>query len=95
MTIAKVDYNQCDITLALRKLGASVCLIHTVGNGCPDMVVGYRGENFLLELKDGSKPKNKQRLTRDEERWHEKWKGQVAVVKDIYEAIKVINKRSE
>jgi DNA-binding NarL/FixJ family response regulator len=37
---AKVDANQTEITAALRQMGATVQHIHTVGKGCPDLLVG-------------------------------------------------------
>lgn len=77
---AKVDANQPEITGALRRIGASVQPIHTVGKGCPDLLVGYLGLNIVLELKDSEKPKSKQNLTEDELEWHREWKGQVAIV---------------
>ena len=51
---AKVDANQAEIVQALRQIGAVVQSLAAVGNGCPDLLVGYRNRLFLLELKDGS-----------------------------------------
>ena len=61
-------------------LYAKQCRWHMVGRGCPDLLVGYRGVNYLLEVKDGEKPKSAQKLTPDEDAWHFMWMGQVAVV---------------
>lgn len=63
---ARVDANQAAIAEALRSCGATVQLIHTVGKGCPDLLVGFGGINLLLEVKDGSKPPSKRKLTPDE-----------------------------
>jgi hypothetical protein len=52
---AKVDANQREVVAALRGAGASVQLLHAVGEGCPDLLVGYKGLTMLLEVKDGSK----------------------------------------
>lgn len=52
---AAVDANQTAIIRALRKAGVSVQPLHTVGQGCPDIIAGFRGVNYLLELKDGSR----------------------------------------
>lgn len=87
---ARVDGNQVIITQALRDLGASVQPLHTVGKGCPDLLVGYRGVNWILELKDDSQPPNKRRLTTDEQTWHDSWKGTVYVVETVEEALSVI-----
>jgi hypothetical protein len=48
---AKVDANQREVVAALRGAGATVQLLHAVGEGCPDLLVGYRGGNYLLEVK--------------------------------------------
>ncbi len=68
----------------------SVCCIHEVGNGCPDLLVGSFGKNYLLELKDPSQPPSRRDLTPDERKFHEDWRGQVAVAHDLDEAIAVI-----
>jgi hypothetical protein len=46
--------------------------------------------NYLLELKDSSKPPSKRRLTDDEQAWHEQWKGQVNVVCSPKEALEIV-----
>ena len=53
---ARIDRNQPEIVEALRKLGASVQPLHTVHDSVPDLLIGYQGRNFLLEVKDGTKP---------------------------------------
>lgn len=90
---ARVDANQRQIVAALRAIGATVQLLHTVGRGVPDLLVGFRGINYLLEIKDGAKPPSKRRLTPDERRWHELWRGQVAVVSSVDEALEAIHAR--
>ncbi len=80
MRAAKVDHNQRAIVAALRAKGATVQLLHAVGRGCPDLLVGYRGLNLLIEVKDGSKPPSARRLTPDQVIWHRAWAGHVEVV---------------
>ena len=65
-TAAKVDANQPEIVAALRLAGATVAITSAVGKGFPDLVVGYEGVNYLLEVKDGKKNPSKQRLTSDQ-----------------------------
>ena len=77
---ARVDRNQQEIVQHLRKLGATVQPLHTVGQGCPDLIVGYGGLNYLIEIKDGEKPPSARKLTPDEQAWHDDWCGQVCVV---------------
>ena len=87
---SKVDDNQQEIADALRKAGASVQFLHGVGFGCPDMLVGFRGRNLLLEIKDGSKPPSRQKLTDWQERWGVSWNGQACVVRSADEALEVL-----
>lgn len=87
---ARTDTNQAEIVDALRAIGCSVQPLHTIGKGCPDLLVGYRGANWLLEVKDGRKPPSKRRLTADEKLWHLEWRGQVAVVNSVEEAIALV-----
>jgi len=64
---ARVDANQEAIVKALRDAGAYVWII-----GLPvDLLVGYKGHSFLMEIKDGSK----KRLTKLQEAFFEKWEG--------------------
>lgn len=86
----KVDDNQSEIVKALREAGATVTPTHGAGDGFPDLAVGFRGQNYLLEIKDGKKPPSRQKLTPDQERWHATWQGQKAVCKDVSEALSAI-----
>ena len=48
----RVDRNQPQIVADLRGVpGVSVCSLHTVGNDFPDIIVGFRGQNWLFEIK--------------------------------------------
>ena len=88
---AKVDANQAQIVDALRSAGATVQPLHAVGKGCPDLLVGHRGVNLLIEVKDGSKPPSARKLTQDQVSWHDTWRGQVAVVETVDQALGLIN----
>lgn len=87
MRAAKIDANQPEIIAALRKVGASVQPLHTVGQGCVDLLVGYRGANHCLEIKDGSKPPSARELTDDQIEWHLNWRGHAMVVNTVDEAL--------
>lgn len=82
-----MDKNQSEVVIALRKAGATVQPIHTIGKGVPDLLVGWRGRNYLFEVKDGDKPPSDRQLTSDERTWHRFWGGQVAVVENPTEAV--------
>ena len=88
--IARVDANQPWIVKALKEIGATVQHIHQLGQGAPDILVGYRGVNYLMEIKDGNKPPSQRRLTGDEEKWHDLWRGQVDVVESTDDALRLI-----
>lgn len=87
---ARVDDNQKQIVDALRKAGASVQSLATIGNGCPDLLVGFRGTNYVIEVKDGSKCPSKRILTPDEEIWSIKWDGSYYVAHSVDDALKII-----
>ena len=64
---ARVDENQKAIVSALRAAGAYVWII-----GLPvDLLVGYRGHTFLVEIKSGSK----KRFTALQADFFENWSG--------------------
>jgi hypothetical protein len=64
---ARVDANQDQVINALRAAGAYVWII-----GLPvDLLVGYKGYTFLVEIKDGPK----KRLTALQEAFFAKWQG--------------------
>lgn len=87
---AKVDANQDEIVKALRQVGASVQSLASTGKGCPDLLVGFRGVNWLLEIKDGQKVKSARKLTDDQVVWHQTWRGRVYVVESVEQALEVI-----
>jgi hypothetical protein len=87
---AKVDANQKEIVEALRSIGATVQHLHAVAQGCPDLLVGRQGVNYLLEIKDGAKPPSGRKLTSDQVVWHSLWQGAAVVVKSVDEAIAAV-----
>jgi len=94
MTWKKIDDNQTEIVIGLRGIGACVQSLAAIGKGCPDLLVGYRGKIYLMEVKDGSKPPSKRKLTQDEEKWIDHWQRiaqvKVHVVESFDAARKVI-----
>ena len=66
-------------------MGATVTDLHGVGRGCPDLLVGYQGANYLLEVKT-----THGRLTPAERSWLESWCGSAAVVCDLETALGAI-----
>lgn len=90
----KRDSNHAEIVKALRDLGCSVLDLGAVGHGCPDILVGVAGVNYLLEIKDGRKPPSERKLTPDQVDWHRVWKGQALVVTNVLEAAQAVGKVS-
>ena len=82
---AKVDKNQPEIVRALRDAGATVQHTHMIGQGCPDIIVGFRGQNYFMEIKWA-----KGQLTADEADWFLMWNGQKNIVRCIDDAYEVI-----
>ena len=76
----RTDANQSRIIEALRKLGATVVSTSQVGQGLPDLLVGWRGVTILLEIKDGARPPSERKLTEAEAYFLANWKGGPAVV---------------
>lgn len=89
MRAARIDSNQNDIVAALRAIGCSVAITSAVGKGFPDLVVSRAGKNYLIEIKDPSKPKADRQLTPAQVKFHGEWRGQIAVAETIDEAIKI------
>lgn len=87
----RVDENQKALTKLFRDMGASVAILSDLGKGCPDILLGYKGQNFLVEIKNGKKPPSGQKLTEPEQKFFDTWKGQVCIVKSDTEAVDLIN----
>ena len=88
--IARTDDNQQLIVKQLRQLGCSVAITSMIGKGFPDLVIGYKNKNFLVELKDGAKTKSQKGLTMDEAKFFTAWSGQVDKCESLDEICKVI-----
>jgi len=90
----RVDNNHGSIIDGLRAVGATVQSLAALGKGAPDIVCGFRSQNFLFEIKNGSQPPSKRRLTVAEEVWHQQWKGQVSVIESLDDALRTIGATS-
>jgi len=80
--IHRSDSNQAEIVQALRDVGATVDII-----GEPvDLLVGFRGRNFLLEVK----PDEKAKLRPSQQEFFAAWRGEVKRVNSRAEALEAI-----
>lgn len=84
------DGNHKLVIRELRAIGYSVHDLGGVGDGCPDIVVGAQGKNWLFEIKDPAQPPSKRRLTSDERIFFANWRGQVRKVETAEEIIEVV-----
>lgn len=83
----RADRNQKSIADALSAVGCTVVLLHTVGGGCPDLLVGVHGETWLIEIKT---PEEASRLARGkshnpataarQKAWAQSWRGSPPLV---------------
>ena len=87
---AKVDDNQKETVSAFRKFGCSVLHLHSIGQGCPDLMVAVGGRTFAVEIKDGTQPPSKQRLTPAEQSWKDSWRGQYVVLNSVEGAVQFV-----
>ena len=91
MRRGRIDDNQTEIVKALRKIpGCTVQSLADCGGGVPDLLIGYSGNNYLIECKDGSKPPSARKLTPAQIDWHNRWAGVVHIVTCHEDALEVI-----
>ena len=84
----KIDSNQRAIVQCLRDEGCTVHSLAGVGHGMPDLLIGFGFlHTYLVEVKNGEKPKSAQTLTPDQERWISNWQGHpVVILRDVKQA---------
>ena len=88
----KTDANQTGIVKKLRCIpGVSVASTASIGDGFPDIVVGFRERSYLIEIKDGAKVPSKRKLTPDEQEFKDKWTGCYFVANSFDDIIKYLN----
>lgn len=69
----RTDSNHAEIVRRARQVGCAVIDIHALA-GTLDIVVGFRGVIYLVEIKDGAKIPSKRRLTPAEEKTVEEFR---------------------
>lgn len=80
-----VDANQGDIIAVLQAAGATVRTLQLEAQGIPDLLVGFREINYLMEVKTVRGKLNPRQVA-----FFETWQGQKAVVRTVAEALAVI-----
>ena len=93
MRAARTDSNQSTIVRALESAGASVTLLHRVGEGCPDLLIADSGQWGLIEVKDGSRPPSQRKKTPAQIKWWDKNVngGARAIVTDVDGALRFLS----
>ena len=93
---ARRDENEKAIVFALEQAGASV---HRVDDqDFPDLVVGYKGQTYLLEVIGSEKGKKFKRtggLSMGQFEWHQKWEGHAEVVWSVLDALRAIGVKKD
>lgn len=86
------DSNHSEIVASLRATGCVVQDLSLTGMGVPDILVSAPNStrNVLMEIKtaDG-------RLNKKQQAWHNRWKGEVYVVRTPIEAMKIMGRYRE
>lgn len=91
MRIRKTDRNHAELIEQIRKIpGVTVIDTHTLPKFV-DCVVGVRGVNYLLEIKDPKKPPSGRKLTKDQKKLHSVYTGTIHVVEKFDDVLKIIN----
>lgn len=84
----RADMNQKEIVSALEKMGASVLDCHNHGHGMPDLIVGFRGKNHLVEIKNPANAYGRKGLNENQKQFAENWRGdKVHILRTIDDAI--------
>lgn len=86
----RVDNNHKAVMDALRNAAMKPISLASVGDGCGDILVGFRGINVLLEVKDGEKPPSARELTAAEKEFESTWPGQYCIVLSPEEAVEAV-----
>jgi hypothetical protein len=92
---ARVDDNQPEIVEALRRFGAAVLITSQLKNAF-DILVAYRGQLYVVEIKDGKLPPSARKLTSGELKCKAMFEAvgvTYHVIKSVEQAINLINEK--
>jgi hypothetical protein len=86
---AKTDTTQAPIVAALRANGMTVKDCSAVGQGFPDLMIGFRGGWFAIETKSDPRISHRvsEPLTAAQRVFHTTWAGDIGVVSTPEEAV--------
>ena len=83
---ARIDRNQPEIVKAIRQLGATFQHTHQIP-GALDGIIGYRGVDQRVEIKDPDQPKSARKLTPKEQQTFDEWHGREPVIIETYDDV--------
>jgi Holliday junction resolvase len=84
------DLNQSATVRALRDAGATVVITADVGGGFPDLVVGWRGKTYLVEVK------NLTQLSEKQLEFIERWRGgPVIVLRTVDDVVRFLQEEGD
>jgi hypothetical protein len=86
---ARKDENQDRIVKALRAVGVKVEILNQ--DDIPDLLVGFRFNLWLFEVKDGDKSPSRRKLRPGQQRFADRWAGypivKVETISDAFRAL--------
>ncbi len=92
MRYGAVDKNQTEIILAFKQLGCSVLNCSRIGNGFPDLVVGYRNECYTVEVKNPKYTYGRRGLNENQKKFADSWRGSpVLVVRTLDDVTRLVS----
>jgi hypothetical protein len=82
------DKNEAEIVRELKRIGATVSI---VDQPC-DLIVGWRGLNWLFEVKDPTNSPAGRKLTPPQAQFHNTWRGQISVIHYVEDAMEIMTR---
>jgi hypothetical protein len=92
---SRVDENHSDIVNALRQMGAYVIDCSALRNAF-DLLVGYNGNTYIVEVKNGELPPSQRKLTKGELKCKAMFEAvgvTYHVIESVEQAINLINEK--
>ena len=86
----RVDENQKAILDDLKRLHINYFVASDVGAGFPDIVIGFRGINWFIEIKTETGKQTKSQI-----KFEKEWQGQYAICRSTEQVLEVIGAKTE
>lgn len=87
----KVDANHKEIVDAMKAVGASIIDTSRLGKGMPDVIVGFRGQTILMEIKNPKTQYGRKGLNANQRKWAEEWSGgPLSIVDSVDAALRML-----